>query len=85
MDLSASIHIPNLMGSTVWFQPDGEKKVQALILHVWPQMGSVPGLNLERVDTGEVHSSVPHTSAVPEATSYYWTLGLTNNEQAIAE
>ena len=68
------IKIRDLDKAKVFFHPVDGPTVQAFVTHVWPQMGTVPGVNIETVD-GIVESSVPHKSAVPEASSFFWTFG----------
>ena len=65
----------DLDGAVVWLHPEGERPVEAQVVQLWPYMGTVPGANLERLDDGEIHTSVPHISSVPDATSGFWSLG----------
>ena len=71
----AKIKVTNLERASVWFHPADGPSVQARVTYVWPQMGVVPGINLERYDNGEEETSVPHRSSVPEASRFFWTLG----------
>ena len=62
----------------VFFHPlNGDSPVPAKVVHAWPGMGGhgIPGVNLECCIEGDqqTYGSVPHASAVPGATGYFWT------------
>ena len=71
----AIIKIKNLDRRMVYHHPVNGPTEQAFVTYVWPQMGKVPGVNLETLNTKKEHSSVPHLSAVPEASRGFWTWG----------
>ena len=80
----AAVRIPELEGSRVWFQPVDGVRVQAIVSEVWPGMGQVPGVNLTRVDSGDLLTSVPHISAVNGASGYFWSWGFGAEEASHA-
>ena len=64
----------DLMGANVFFTAADGRQERATVNHIWPQMGKVPGVNVKTESEVEL-TSVPHTSSVPEATGFFWSLG----------
>ena len=61
------------VGGRVWFHPaNGELPLLRRVDHIWPQVGDAAGVNFGG-DTGEGPTSVPHRSAVPTASGFFWT------------
>ena len=80
----AIIRIPELERTPIWFHPVDGPSVQAQVTYVWPQMGKVPGVNLERFDNGVQYTSIPHKSSVPEASRGFWTYGPNESRETSA-
>lgn len=64
--------ITGKVGEVCFVAGDGEKRFSK-ILKVWSTQKNFPLLNLED-DLGQVHTSVPHYSAVPGAKGFYYEI-----------